>query len=160
MHSLMKVTAALTVLGACGSGVHAGRACTDVGAASGVGLDIAPPVAARVARASMTVCHDGACRTSAVLLTPSTTARPEGCSGGACGALAVPTGGRHGFGDFPALPKRPVRVTVVLRNTSGRRLLDQSVTVSPKGVFPNGPHCGEAGPQARVVVTAGRLRGA
>ena len=57
-----------------------------------------------------------------------------------------------------ALPKRPVQVTVVLRGASGERVLDHRITVPPKGTFPNGPRCGEGGPQAGVIVENGELR--
>jgi hypothetical protein len=144
----------LTVLTACAPD----RECTLIGTPTGVSLEIEPPFAARVARASMTVCP-GACRAADVGLFPSTTASPGGCSDGTCGARAVRTGGMHGFATVPGLAKRPVRVSVVLWDAAGARVLTGSVTVTPKGLFPNGPHCGEAGPQARVVVAGGRLRG-
>jgi hypothetical protein len=106
----------------------------------------------------MTVCHDGSCRTSEVRLDPSTTTRPGGCTGGVCSASAVRTGGRHGFADVPGLAKSPAKVTVELRGASGDRVLDRTVTVTPKGVFPNGPRCGETGRQASVVVADGEFR--
>jgi hypothetical protein len=153
MRSLAAVALTLTVLTACSS--H--HPCTLVGAETGVSLEIDPPFAARVARASMTVCP-GACRPADVDLFPATTASPAGSSDGTCGASAVRTGGMHGFGRVPALAKTPVRVSVVLWDAAGARVLDGGVTVTPKAVYPNGPHCGEAGPQARVVVAGGRLR--
>jgi hypothetical protein len=150
--------AALGVLAACGSTAGSGADCTLVGGPTGVRLEIRPPFAAKVTRASLTACHDGSCRTSGVRLDPSTSTRPGGCAGGVCSGSAVLTGGRHGFADIPGLPKSPVRVTVVLRGASGDRVLDRTVTVTPKGVFPNGSRCGETGRQASVVVADGRLR--
>jgi hypothetical protein len=150
--------AVLGALAACGSSPGSGTQCTDVGAPTGVGLEVRPPFAARVARATMTVCHDGSCRTSKVRLDASTTTRSDGCSGDTCSASAVRTGGRHGFADVPGLSKSPAKVTVELRGPSGDRVLDRTVTVTPKGVFPNGPRCGEAGRQASVVVADGELR--
>jgi len=152
------VLASLGVLAACGSSGGSGAGCTLVGAATGVRLEIRPPFAARVAHASMTVCHDGSCRTSEVRLDPSTTTRPGGCAGGTCSASAVRTGGWYGFADVPGLATSPVKVTVELRGTSGDRVLRRTVTVTPKGVFPNGPRCGETGHQASVVVADGELR--
>jgi hypothetical protein len=148
---------ALSVLAACGSPARSGAQCSLVGGRTGVRLEIRPPLAAEVGRATMKVCHDGACRTSAVPLDPSTTTRPGGCADGVCSGEAVRTGGRQGFAEVPGLPKKPVTVTVVLRDDSGDRVLDRTLTVTPKGVFPNGPRCGEAGRQAGVVAADGRL---
>jgi hypothetical protein len=122
-----------------------------------VRLEIRSPLAVRVGRATMRICHDGACRTYAVALAPSTTTRPGGCAGGVCSGQAVPTGGRQGFAEVSGLPKEPVTVTVVLRDASGGRVLDRTLAVTPKGVFPNGPRCGEAGRQAGVVAADGKL---
>ena len=150
--------AALGVVAGCGSSSGPGAECGLVGAPTGVRLEIRPPFAARVARATMKVCHDGSCRTSEVRLAPSTTTRPGGCAGDACSGSAVRTGGQYGFADVPGLAKSPARVTVKLRGASGDRVLDRTVTVTPKGVFPNGPRCGETGHQASVVVADGALR--
>ncbi|MBC6469887.1 hypothetical protein [Actinomadura alba] len=153
----------VTALTACGSLGRSGRECTMVGTPVGVGLEIEPPFAAKVASATMKVCWDGTCRTlSSIHLSPSTKNGPGSCTGtgpdDVCGVTAVPTGGQHGFGAAPGLPKRPVEITLVLRDASGGRVLNQRLTVTPKGAFPNGPECGEGGPQAGVVVTDGRVR--
>jgi hypothetical protein len=148
---------ALSVLAACGSPGRSGAECSLVGSRTGVRLEIRPPLAADVGRATMKVCHDGACRTSAVRLEPSTTTRPGGCADGVCSGEAVRTGGRQGFAEVPGLPKKPVTVTVVLRDAAGRRVLDRTLAVTPKGMFPNGPRCGETGRQAGVVAAGGRL---
>jgi hypothetical protein len=148
---------ALSVLAACGSPARSGAECSLVGGRTGVRLDIRPPLAAKVGRATMKVCHDGACRTSAVRLDPATTTRPGGCADGVCSGEAVRTGGQQGFTEVPDLPKKPVTVTVVLRDASGGRVLDRTLAVTPKGVYPNGPRCGEAGRQAGVVAAGGRL---
>ncbi|MDN3357948.1 hypothetical protein [Actinomadura sp. DC4] len=149
--------ALLALIPACGSAAGSGSECSLVGGRTGVGLEVRPPLAAGVARASMRICRGDACRTSAVRLDPSTTTRPGGCSGGTCSGTAVRTGGVQGFVDVPGLPKAPVTVTVVLRDASGGRVLDRTLTVTPKGVFPNGPRCGEAGRQTGVVAAGGRL---
>jgi hypothetical protein len=151
-------SAALSVLAACGTDSGSGRPCTEIGARVGVALEIAAPLAARTAHASMTVCDAGTCHTSDVPLDPSTGTRPGACSGDTCSGTVVPTGGSHGFYDIPGLPKRPVKVTVVLRDDGGRRVLDQALTVTPRGLSANGPGCGEGGPQAGVVAENGRLR--
>lgn len=158
----MALLAALSVLGGCGSAASSGRPCTEIAAAVGLALDIRPPLAAKVADATMKVCVDGACRTPEIHLAPTTKAGKQTCSGNdpddTCGVSVVRTGGKYGFAPVPGLTKRPARVSVVLRDGSGKRLLDQRIVVTPKAVFPNGPHCGEGGPQAGVIVENGRLR--
>jgi hypothetical protein len=158
MRGLMTGAGALIVLTACGSPARSGPECTLVGGRTGVGLEIEPPLAADVGHASMKVCHDGACRTYAVRLDPSTSTRPGGCTGDVCSGTAVRTGGLRGFADIDDLPKKPVTVTVVLRDTSGARVLGRTLTVTPKGLFPNGPNCGESGRQTGVVAADGTLR--
>jgi hypothetical protein len=153
----------LTVSCLAGCGETAGnRTCTMIGASAGVSLRIAAPLAAEVDHASMKVCWDGVCREPTLILSPSTTTGPQTCSGqgpaAACGVSAVPDGGRYGFGDVPGLPKKPVRVTLVLTDAKGRRVLDRNVDVTPKGTFPNGPDCSELDPQAGVVAENGLLR--
>ena len=149
--------ATVSLLAACGSSAGSGGECTLVAGRTGVRLEIRPPFAAEVTGATLTVCHDGSCHRFAPRLDASTTTRSDGCTGEVCSGTAVRTGGRQGFADVPGLPAGPVRVTVVLRGASGARVLDRTVTVTPKGVFPNGRRCGESGRQASVVVADGRL---
>ncbi|MGI5168333.1 hypothetical protein ACQEU3_28680 [Spirillospora sp. CA-253888] len=137
--------------------------CTAIGSPSGVGLDIAPADAARVSTAALKICWNGACRTAAPALAPSSGTVPDDCDAGdpdaPCAASASPTGGKHGFADVPELPETPVQVTVTLRDASGARLLERTVTVTPKPTRPNGPDCDAGGPQARLKVSGGLLRG-
>ena len=161
----VRVPAVLTLvalLTACGSESGAGRECSGVGVRAGIGLDIEPPLAATVTEATMKICWDGVCRTPPIMLTPSSKAGPQTCQGtgpeAACGVPMVPTGGQGGFADVHDLPQRPVRVTVVLRDASGRRLLDRGLTVIPRTVYPDGPACGGGTPQAGVQVAGGELR--
>ena len=160
--SVLAGSATLCVLAGCGPEAASGRPCTAIGSLVGVSLRIEPPLAARTAHAVMTVCDQGDCHASSVRLGAATTTRPQACSGGdssgVCAGSAVPTGGQYGFDTVPGLSKRPVRVTVVLSDAAGHRILDQGLTATPKGLFPNGPHCGEGGPQAGVVAQNGRLR--
>jgi hypothetical protein len=148
------------ILVGCGAG--SGRVCTMIGARVGVGLDVEAPLAATVTGASLRICWDGGCQAAAITLAPATAATAQSCSGtdpdDACQASAAPTGGLTGFADMSKLPKKPVQVTVVLRGTSEDQVFDQRITVTPKGVFPNGPDCGEGGPQAHLMVVGGRLR--
>jgi hypothetical protein len=154
--------AAVAALAACGSLAGSGTECSAVGTPVGIGVDIEAPFAAKVASATMKICWDGTCRTPPIVLSPSTKAGPQTCAGpgpdAPCGVAAVPTGGQHGFGSAPGLPKRPVEITLVLLGASGERVLDERLTVTPEGAFPNGLECGEGGPQAALVVTDGRVR--
>lgn len=153
---------ALAAVTACGSQIGTGeRPCTAIGARQGVGLRIEPPYARRVAGAEMKVCWNGRCRTVETRLEPATAALPGKCPDGgpdtACGATMSPTGGKTGFADVPDLPKAPVQVTLVLRDGTGKPILDERLDVTPRGTFPNGPHCGEGAPQANLTVTDGRV---
>ncbi|MBC6459805.1 hypothetical protein [Actinomadura sp. HBU206391] len=158
----MAVVATVSALTACGSLTGSGMECTAVGTPVGVGLEIEPPFAAKVASATMKICWDGVCHTPVIHLSPSTRAGRQSCAGDrpedTCGVAAERTGGQHGFGAAPGLPKKPVEVTLVLRDSSGGRLLHRRLTVTPEGAFPNGPNCGEGGPQAGLVVADGQVR--
>ncbi|RAY13849.1 hypothetical protein DPM19_19135 [Actinomadura craniellae] len=150
-------------LAGCGSGVQSGgKACTAIGGLTGIGLDVAPSLAAGVERASLRVCWDGACHTPELRLDPATSAAPQTCTGtgpdDTCGASVVRTGGLTGFAMVPDLPKRPVQVTLKLHGSGPEPALDRSLTVTPRGSFPNGPDCGEQGVQARLTAEDGRLR--
>jgi hypothetical protein len=147
---------------ACGTGLAAGeKPCTAIGSLEGVSLDVKAPYAAKVADASMKVCWSGTCRTSKVRLMTSSKSVPQGCTGDtpddSCGAIASPTGDKHGFADVRGLPKSPVQVTVDLRDASGKRLLSERLDVTPRATYPNGPDCGEGNPQARLVVANARV---
>jgi hypothetical protein len=164
MQRFLKITAvpaALWVLGACGSGIDPAAVCDGVLRRAGVQLDIKSPLAAKVGDASMKVCVDGSCRTSRVRLDPMTTPPSGSCSGGdagnTCASQPGPTGERTGSEVVRDLPKRPVRVSVVLRDASGTRILDQTIIVNPKDL--DGPRC-PGDPQAKIVVADGRLRDA
>lgn len=151
--------AALVTLTGCG--LQPGKPCTAVAARVGVGVQVEPPLADRVNYATLRMCWDGSCQTLTMALDRVTQADSQGCSGtdpdDVCHARAVPTGSLAGFADMSKLPKKPVQVTVVLRGTSEDQVFDQRITVTPKGVFPNGPDCGEGGPQAHLLVVGGRL---
>lgn len=154
--------AALLALAACGSGgLGAGRPCTAIGSSPGVSVSVEPPDASRVTSASLRVCWDTTCREPRIELRPSSTAVPMGCDGdgpdAACAASASPDGGKRGFAQVQGLPKRPVQVTLTLRDARGRVLVDRRVDVTPAATFPNGEHCDEGGPQAALTVADGRV---
>ncbi len=146
--------AAVTV--ACGTVVRSGgQACTEMGAPRGIGVDIAPPTAARVETASLTACWNGKCRTWPVELRPSTSATDTTCGddpGDVCSAKVRKTGGLHGFVDIPDLPAEPVRVNLTLAEADGTEVVDRTLEVTPRRVSPNGPSCPPHVPQARLVV--------
>lgn len=134
-------------------------ACTAIGTPVGVGLRIAGPLAAEASAATMEVCWDGACKQVSVELRPSTRAARETCSGDSCRAEEVRTGEKNGFGDVVGLPKRPVTIRLTLRGATAKPLLERRLEVTPKGRFPNGPECGESGPNVVLTVAAdGSLR--
>jgi hypothetical protein len=141
----LATAAALAVLGlvsACGGG-HV----RPIRTTAAVGLTIEPPYSAQIARASMTVCP-GACRPTGIVLLPS----PRSCPDGPCPS-ATPAEGLAGSVRVPGLRKKALRVTVELWNSSGDRILADTVTVTPVGI----PHC-DIGVRAQVTVVKGDLR--
>ncbi|MEU8267534.1 hypothetical protein AB0B89_10225 [Sphaerisporangium sp. NPDC049002] len=150
-------------LAGCGGTAPSGRPCTLIGTRVGVALLVEAPLAAKVKRATMRVCWDGSCHDAELVLAPSTVSvpTPKTCGsdpGETCGALLTPDGGSQAFGDVPGLPKKAVRVGVALFDDQGASVLDREIEVTPKGAFPNGPDCGEGGPQAGVVADETGLR--
>lgn len=138
----------MVLLAAAGCGAEPAVPCTMIGTPVGIGLSIPQP--AGITRATLDACWGGRCVTRQVGLFPESAAGATTCSGGVCGASAVPTGGLHGFADVPGLPAEPVRVTV--RFDDGK---PHGVEVTPSFSEPNGPACGKAGPQAQLLVGAG-----
>jgi hypothetical protein len=161
LRPLAPLSAALIALTACGSAVEAGGGaiCTERATRVGIGLDIAPPLAQRVAAATMTVCWDGVCSTPLVELAPATTAQPANCTDNgtgpdmACSASVTPTGGKHGFADLGNLPEGAVQVHLTLTDSAGGTLVEQQVTTTPALTYPNGPGCPPSGPQAGLLVS-------
>ena len=49
-------------------------------------------------------------------------------------------------------------MTVTLRDATGKRLLNRQIDVTPRAVFPNGPDCGESGPQVTLIAENTQLR--
>ncbi|WP_156051516.1 hypothetical protein [Allokutzneria albata] len=151
------VLAGVALLAACGE--HdpgaAGRPCPGIAARSGIGIDIEPPLAAKVAKASL--------NGKDVHLDESTRATPSSCEGkkpeDSCSAKMVPTGGKNGFLDVTDLKPEPMRVSVRLTDAQGKTLVEKDIELTPKQVFPGAPECGGAQPQAGIIVAAdGTLR--
>jgi hypothetical protein len=123
--------------------------CTMIGTRAGIGLDI--PSATGITRATLEACWHGQCVDAPVRLQPATAPGATTCANGVCSAPVTGTGGLQGFVDLPALTAEPVRVTV--RFDDGE---PHTTDVTPAFTEPNGPGCGKAGPQAQLVVGAGR----
>ncbi len=135
-----------------GCGLAEPRTCTGIGTPVGVGVTVEPPLAAEAREVAMEVCWDGACRKPRLELFPDTRAGQQTCAGDTCSVTAVPLASKSGFGDVAGLPKRPVEVRLTLYGARREKLLDTTAQVTPKGRFPNGPGCGEGGPNARILV--------
>jgi hypothetical protein len=153
------VLAAITTLTACGTGIGsgAGMQCSGAALAKGITLDIDPAFAPQVGDATLTSCWGGVCKDSPMHLMPSSTSSALPCTGtkpeSACGAAAVPTGGKHGFASLVDLDATPSEITLKLLDPSGAELRTQSLTVTPKVLMPGPPECGGATPQGGLLVS-------
>jgi hypothetical protein len=145
----------LVAVTACGSPAGSGglRACTTIGTPVGVGIDLEPAVAVKVDSVTLVTCWASTCDTQDVYLSPSTAAASTTCTGDkpsdSCSARMTPTGGKHGFANLPGLPSAPIQVTVRLSGFP-----EQTLDVTPKMAYPNGPDCDAGGPQANLLVDA------
>jgi hypothetical protein len=155
MRAFPLIAFALAAATACGSpaGSAGPLACTAIGTPVGIGIDLSPPVAARVVGVTLVACWAGNCTTRTVELNPTSSAGTTICTGenpsDSCSAPQTPTGGKQGFADLPGLPASPVRITLTL--DGGRA---QTLDITPKVSYPNGPHCGGGGPQVQLIVAA------
>jgi hypothetical protein len=154
------VIVAVTTLAACGgsgSPLGAGKACTGIGVPVGVSLDVDPAYAPKVGAAAMKICWDGTCKNSDVMLSPSTSSSALPCTATspdtACGAQSVPTGGKNGFASVMDLPGKAVDATLTLTDPAGAPLIEQTLRITPKALYPNGPDCGSGGPQTGLLVS-------
>ncbi|GLY70869.1 hypothetical protein Atai01_74880 [Amycolatopsis taiwanensis] len=142
------------LLTACGTQAGApGRPCTEIAALVGINVRITPSVAGRFAdTTSLEACWNGSCHTYPFVLSPATTAADSTCAGtgpdDTCSAQVRETGGKTGFAVIPELPAAPVRVTFA----------GETLTVTPKAVYPNGPDCGTGGPQVELTVDENGVR--
>jgi hypothetical protein len=138
-----------------------GVACTEIGAAPGVGVTVERAIAADVAAVQLTVCWDGDCHDHKVQLSPGSDTVDQGCHGNdpdtACSATAVPNGTKVGFAEVPGLPTGTVMVGATVQRAGKQRVLPR-IEVQAKPTYPNGPQCGPQGTQAHVVVGAAGLR--
>ncbi|GAA3539817.1 hypothetical protein GCM10022419_019820 [Nonomuraea rosea] len=149
MHRLAVLAAVSALL----TGCQSEPSCRLLHVVVGVGVSIEAPLAARTETVSIQVCWDGACRPADVTLSPSTRMESSTCSGDTCSARGVRTGDKHGVGEVEGLPKRPVEVRLKLLGAAADPVLERTVTVTPKGSFPNGPDCGEGGPSTALTVS-------
>ncbi|WP_336205592.1 hypothetical protein [Nonomuraea sp. LPB2021202275-12-8] len=154
----MRTLAACLAAAALLTGCEAEQICTGIGTPVGVGVTVKAPLAGQVRDAELEICWSGSCRRPGLELFPSTAASGQTCTGDTCSAVMEPTGDKHGFAGVEGLPKSPVRVRLTLRDAGGDELLDRTLQVTPKGRFPNGPKCGEGGPNAQLVAEPGAVR--
>jgi hypothetical protein len=158
----------LALLTACvGCELSGGHHCTLIDSPAGIGVEVAPKLAHKVADATLTVCWDGTCRKPALGFHGIA---PEGSQ--APGDPVMTTGtpdapeappernpprpwpvGSNGFAKVPRLPDKPTRVTLTLKDPRGATLLDRQLTVTPKPNYPNGRTCSPGGPYAGLIVT-------
>ncbi|EID54610.1 hypothetical protein [Saccharomonospora xinjiangensis] len=147
----------LLLLAGCGA-LPAGtdHVCTEIGASPGIGVDVAPGLAAH--SAEVEVCEDGECRSSDAVLMPATEPVEEECDGTSpddvCSARMRPTGGAAGFAQLSDLGEETVEVTLTLTDDAGRKVVSRTLAATPQWVYPNGPDCGAAGPQIQLAVDA------
>lgn len=149
MRRLVAAVGILTALPGCA----AERACTLVGAPAGISIRVDAPLAGRVSAAELTACWNGSCRRTRVELHPAGGIVRQSCEGTDCTAELGPKGGKQGFGDLAELPKARVDAVLRLEGRAGATVVERRLTLTPKAVFPNGPDCGEAGPQAVITVS-------
>jgi hypothetical protein len=149
MRRLVVATGVLFAL----SGCAAVQECTLIGTPVGISVRVGAPLADRVSAAELTVCWNGSCRTAKAELHPTSGVARQTCAGEACTAELKPTGDKQGFGNVAGLPKAPVRVELRLKGQAGEAVVERELTVTPEGSFPNGPNCGEGGPQATIAVS-------
>ncbi|MEV0383799.1 hypothetical protein [Nonomuraea sp. NPDC050643] len=148
-------TAALLAALLFAAGCSNERPCTAIGTPVGVGVQVEGALADKAQTAVMEVCWDGACRQARTDLQPSTQAVEQTCpEGDSCSATMAPTGGKHGFANVAGLAKRPVEVRLTLRDAASAPVMERTVTATPKGRFPNGPECGEGGPNIELTIEA------
>src|SRR5699024_1397761 len=82
----------------CGAGPGgAGEACTQIGAPTGVSVDVAAAQADDTTGGGLRVCWDGSCVTRDLELDPSTASTNETCESGVCSAESTRTGAKNGF---------------------------------------------------------------
>lgn len=145
------------------AGCAAQRACTEIGAMSGVSVTVERSVAAEVSGLSLEVCFGGGCRTVPVVLGPGADTVPGTCPSTAdpdtaCSATAEPNGTLVGFAEVTDLPAEEIRIGALLTRTKGSTMLPE-VQVTARTTYPNGPDCPGQGNQAAVTVTADGLVG-
>jgi hypothetical protein len=138
--------------------VDLGMECGGAGVRKGISVDIDPAFAGKVGEATLTSCWGGTCADIPLDLMPSSASSPLPCTAtgpdAVCGAAAVPTGGKHGFADLPALTGSAGEVTLELLDPAGARISRQTLAVTPKVVYPDGPECGGGTPQGGLLVSA------
>lgn len=157
LKTALAATAIAAVAGCGAFGPGSPKACPAIGIQAGIGLDIAPAFAAKVGKAKLKACWGSACKDQAIELYPSSTSSALPCTGtgpdAACGAQAVPTGGKNGFFALPDMPADPIDATLTLTDAAGAPITEQTLQLSPKVTYPAGPECGGGMPQTGLLVS-------
>jgi hypothetical protein len=126
-----------------------------IAAREGIGVEITPAVAGRIADATLVARWGGSTRTYPIALFPSTVAGETTCVGDgpndSCSVQARETGGKNGFADIQDLPSTPVEITMTFADPGGTESGRGTLRVTPKDVYPNGPDCGADGPQTNLI---------
>lgn len=123
------------------AGCGVGGGCTDVGALTGVEVDISAVVLDRVpGTAEVTVCERNSCTPQTIGLTAS-------------GSDSETV---RGFADFASGGMEPEadRVKLRLFDHAGSLITETTVAIKPKVVHPNGERCGPRGVYAAVSMAA------
>jgi hypothetical protein len=154
---LLPSLAVLMVLSSC---TAPPLACTDIGAANGIGVTVVAELAPEIEGLTLTICRAGGCQEAPVELSAGSVTVGETCTGSApddvCSASSAPDGTTVGFVPVEDLAEESVAVTARYRR-SGRSVSEGPVELTARGVYPNGPDCGPGGYQAAVRLSASGL---
>lgn len=147
------------VLSACSADgpVDGPKQCTEVGAPSGIGIEVDAPLSNKVSDDAILVVAWGDSAIEAeVELVRSTEPVAEDCSDGDedadCAASMEPTPWKSGFADIPDLPGEPVEVTITIPGIGDEPDIEGQLEVTPEETFPNGHDCPAGGFQAQLIV--------
>ncbi|AUI50748.1 hypothetical protein [Arthrobacter crystallopoietes] len=157
------VAALLVLVTGCGASTGSGgRACTEIGAVSGVGLTVARELAGDVREAELQVCWDETCERIPLDLRPGQRTVDLGCESdqpdAVCSATSTPDGTLTGFAQLDSLPAGEVQVRAYTTRQDGTQVETEPLSVATETVFPNGEECPGEAQQLALVLGASGLR--
>ena len=134
------------------------RACTEIGAMSGVSILVDRSIAPELATIRLEVCWADQCQIRDVTLQVKTEATevspcPSDDPDGSCSASTVPTPDKIGFAEVADLPAGVIKISTTIPR-AGRKALPASIDVAATTTYPNGPQCPGQGNQADVTLYA------